>query len=104
MAGALSQALRKYDWAKEETILDITNGQPDSETAVERVIIEATQRMGRDEELSISFIQIGKMRDLKKLDSALVQAGARFYSVDTKCIHQMKGMAVPELVMKFITS
>lgn len=108
LAGALARAIRSRNWAKEETILVITDGQPDDEDAVARVIIAATQRMSRDEELSISFIQIGEdegaRRYLKRLDTELEQAGARFDIVDTKCSEQMKDMSFPELVMKSITS
>ena len=44
---------------KPETILVITDGQPNDENGVKNVIIEATKKLQRDEDLSISFVQIG---------------------------------------------
>ncbi|PMB11823.1 hypothetical protein CI592_03145, partial [Fischerella thermalis CCMEE 5328] len=58
-----------------ETILVVTDGEPDDRKAVMKVIIEASRRMDRDEELAISFIQVGKdphaSRFLKVLDDEL---------------------------------
>jgi hypothetical protein len=43
-----------------ETILVITDGEPSDKAEVEKVIINATKKyMQRDEDLSITFIQIG---------------------------------------------
>ncbi len=43
-----------------ETILVITDGEPSDKSEVEKVIINATKKyMRRDEDLSITFIQIG---------------------------------------------
>ncbi len=43
-----------------ETILVITDGEPSDKTEVEKVIINATKKyMKRDEDLSITFVQIG---------------------------------------------
>jgi uncharacterized protein with von Willebrand factor type A (vWA) domain len=42
-----------------ETIVVVTDGEPDDRKAVMKVIIEASRRMDRDEELAISFIQVG---------------------------------------------
>ncbi len=43
-----------------ETILVITDGEPSDKADVEKVIINATKKyMQRDEDLSITFIQIG---------------------------------------------
>jgi hypothetical protein len=68
------------------SILVITDGVPDSEEEVEFEIIQATQRMQRDSELSISFIQIGgdeaAARWLSKLDDDLLSHGAKFDIVD----------------------
>ena len=43
-----------------ETILVITDGEPSDKSEVEKVIINATKKyMQRDEDLSITFVQIG---------------------------------------------
>ena len=68
--------------AKPETILVITDGSPDDGQAVEREIIECTKRLRDDDEMSISFIQIGEdpgaKKYLKNLDNALESKGAKF--------------------------
>jgi len=58
-----------------ETILVVTDGVPDDGEAVKKVIIEASNRIDRDEELGISLIQIGTDKEatkfLKELDDEL---------------------------------
>lgn len=64
LAGVLKDATDRYFHNKVsrqtklngETILVVTDGEPDDRKAVMRVIIEASQRMEQDEELAISFI------------------------------------------------
>jgi len=68
------------------TILVITDGEPDDRAAVERMIKDAANRLNRDDELSISFIQVGRdapaTRWLRKIDDQLV--GAKFDIVDAE--------------------
>ena len=90
-----------------ETILVITDGEPDDYKAVMRVIIEASQQIDRDEELGISLIQVGNDRKatqfLKALDDQLESAGAKFDIVDTITIDDMQGLTLPEVLLKAIT-
>jgi hypothetical protein len=61
LAGVLRLALKQH-WERggtPETILVITDGEPNEQEAVKRVITQAANRLERDEDLSISFIQIG---------------------------------------------
>ncbi|RMF20981.1 MAG: VWA domain-containing protein, partial [Cyanobacteria bacterium J083] len=95
LAGVLQDALDNYFQRKAageakpngETIIVITDGEPDDRKAVMRVIIEASRKIDRDEELAISLIQVGKDRTatefLKALDDQLQAAGAKFDIVDT---------------------
>ena len=68
--------------ANGETILVITDGEPDDYKAVMRVIIDTTQKLDRDEEMGISLIQVGNDRKatefLTALDDRLESAGAKF--------------------------
>lgn len=81
-----------------ETILVVTDGEPDDRKAVMKVIIEASRRMDRDEELAISFIQVGKdphaSRFLKVLDDELQTAGAKFDICDTITMDDMEDMSL----------
>jgi uncharacterized protein with von Willebrand factor type A (vWA) domain len=89
-----------------ETILVVTDGEPDDRKAVMRVIIEASRRMERDEELAISFIQVGTdqqaTRFLKVLDDELQSAGAKFDICDTITMDEMEDMSLSEVLMNAI--
>jgi uncharacterized protein with von Willebrand factor type A (vWA) domain len=82
-----------------ETIIVVTDGEPDDRKAVMRVIIDASRQMERDEELAISFIQIGNEPEatefLKRLDNELKSkdgsdGGAKFDIVDTITIDEIE--------------
>lgn len=89
-----------------ETILVITDGEPDDRKAVMKVIIEASRRLDRDEELAISFIQVGTdsqaTRFLKVLDDELQSAGAKFDIVDTVTMDDMEDMTIREVLLNAI--
>ncbi len=117
MAKVLQDALKSYFRLKEqglaklggETILVVTDGQPDHPQAVIQTIIDATQKIDRDEELAISFIQIGNDAEatkfLKTLDDDLQSAGARFDIVDTITIDEIEqeGISLKEVLIRAIT-
>ncbi|MBE9129916.1 MULTISPECIES: vWA domain-containing protein [unclassified Coleofasciculus] len=90
-----------------ETILVITDGEPDDRKAVMRVIIEASRHMERDEELAISLIQVGNdstaTRFLKALDDELQGAGAKFDIVDTVTLDDMADMSLAEVLLSAIS-
>ncbi len=93
--------------ANGETIVVVTDGEPDDYKAVMRVIIEASRQIDRDEELGISLIQVGNDRKatqfLKALDDQLESAGAKFDIVDTITIDDMQGLTLSEVLLKAIT-
>lgn len=90
-----------------ETILVVTDGEPDDRKAVMKVIIEASRRMDRDEELAISFVQVGTdvqaTKFLKILDDELQGAGAKFDIVDTVTMDDMEDMTLTEVLLNAIT-
>ena len=89
-----------------ETILVITDGEPDDRKAVMKVIIEASRQLDRDEELGISLIQVGNdataTRFLKALDDELEGAGAKFDIVDTITMDDMADMSLSEVLLNAI--
>ncbi|MBU7585943.1 MAG: VWA domain-containing protein [Nostoc sp. TH1S01] len=89
-----------------DTILVVTDGEPDDRKAVMRVIIEASRRMDRDEELAISFIQVGTdpqaTRFLKVLDDELQSAGAKFDICDTITMEDMEDLSLSEVLLNAI--
>lgn len=89
-----------------ETILVVTDGEPDDRKAVMKVIIEASRQMDRDEELAISFVQVGTDQQatkfLKVLDDELQGAGAKFDIVDTVTMDDMEDMTLTEVLLNAI--
>ncbi|QDL09860.1 hypothetical protein DP113_19915 [Brasilonema octagenarum UFV-E1] len=114
LAGVLKHATDNYFQRKAagatqvngETILVVTDGEPDDRKAVMKVIIEASRHMDRDEELAISFIQVGTdaqaTRFLKVLDDELQGAGAKFDICDTITIEDMEDLTLSEVLLNAI--
>jgi hypothetical protein len=118
LAGVLQAVLGDYFQRKisgqakpnGETILVVTDGKADDPMAVIRTIVEATQKMDRDEELAISFIQIGTDSEaseyLTYLDNQLQkEREAKFDIVDTITIEEIieKGLTLTEVLLRAIT-
>jgi uncharacterized protein with von Willebrand factor type A (vWA) domain len=90
-----------------ETILVITDGEPDDRKAVFEVIIDATRQMENDEELAISIIQVGAdpqaTKFLKALDDQLQSVGAKFDICDTITLDDLEDMSLTDVLMNAIT-
>lgn len=89
-----------------ETILIITDGIPDEPKEIIRLIIDASQRIDRDEELGISFIQIGNDLKAKEyftaLDDLLQEAGAKFDIVDTITMDDLEKMSLTDVLLNAV--
>jgi uncharacterized protein with von Willebrand factor type A (vWA) domain len=114
LAGVLADAVNNYFQRKAsgttqlngETILVVTDGEPDDRKAVMQVIMDASQKLDRDEELAISFIQVGTdeaaTKFLKILDDDLERAGAKFDIVDTITMNDMEDLTLREVLLNAI--
>ena len=114
LASVLKHALDNYFERKSkgqakpngETMVVITDGEPNDRKAVMRVLIEASRKIDRDEELGISLIQIGRERNvtrfLKALDDQLEYAGAQFDIVDTVTMEDMGNMSLTEVLLNAV--
>ena len=114
LASVLQDALDSYLGRKAqgsakangETILVITDGEPDDRKAVMKQIIETSRKLDRDDELAISLIQVGSDRQatefLKALDDQLQGAGAKFDIVDTITIDDMEDLTLAEVLLNAI--
>ncbi|MEH2414772.1 vWA domain-containing protein [Nostoc sp.] len=115
LASVLQDALNNYFQRKAagkskpngETILVITDGEPDDRKAVFEVIIHATRQMERDEELAISIIQVGSdaqaTKFLKALDDQLQSVGAKFDICDTVTLDDLEEMSLADVLSNAIT-
>jgi hypothetical protein len=114
LASVLEDALNDYFKRKSigqskpngETIIVVTDGEPDDRKAVIRVILEASRRMDKDEEVAISFIQVGNdveaKRYLRAIDNDLQSAGAKFDIVDTLTVDDMENLSMTEVLLNAI--
>jgi uncharacterized protein with von Willebrand factor type A (vWA) domain len=113
LAGVLQHAFdgffanRASAQGRPETILVITDGEPDDQRAVMKVIVEATRKMTEDGELALSIIQVGKdesaKRFLKILDDELPKAGAKFDICDTITMDDLEDMTISEVLLNAIS-
>lgn len=89
-----------------ETILVVTDGEPDDRRAVMEVIVSASRRMERDEELAISMIQVGAdpqaTKFLKALDDQLQGVGAKFDICDAITLDDMEDLSLSEVLLNAI--
>ncbi len=89
-----------------ETILIITDGEPDDRRSVFEIIIEASNRLETDEELALSFIQVGTdagaTKFLTALDDQLQGVGAKFDIVDTITLNDMEDLTLTEVLLHAI--
>lgn len=89
------------------TIVVVTDGEPNDKKAVAKVIVDATKKIKADEDLAISFIQIGgdagATAFLKSLDDDLTGQGAAFDIVDATTQDEAENMTFSELLTKAIT-
>ncbi len=115
LAAVLQDAVNNYFQRKTagqtkpngETILVITDGEPDDRRAVFEVIISATRQMEKDEELAISMIQVGSdaqaTKFLKALDDQLQGVGAKFDICDTITLDDLEDMSLADVLMNAIS-
>lgn len=107
LAGLLNEILLKK-WQSEVplTLLVITDGQPDDKAAAAQAIVAATKKMSADEQLAISFVQVGNdpsaTNFLTFLDDELMGLGAKFDVVDTFPASTFGDRPIEELLLAAI--
>jgi uncharacterized protein with von Willebrand factor type A (vWA) domain len=89
-----------------EIIIVVTDGEPEDRMGVADVLVKASSKMERDEELGISFIQVGSdpkvTKFLKSLDEQLQNVGAKFDIVDTVTMDDMGDMTLTDVLLNAI--
>lgn len=89
-----------------ETILVVTDGAPDDRRAVIETIIRSTEKMECDEELAITFLQIGDdsgaKQFLRALDDQVKDVGAKFDICDTITMDDMADLSLAEVLINAI--
>lgn len=106
LAKALDAAFQEHFGGQRgaSTVLVITDGSPNNQAAAELVIQRAANSITSDEELSVSFVQIGRdasARDfLRRLDDDLV---AKFDIVDVVVTSELKEMSFADVIRKSLS-
>ena len=114
LASVLQDAINNYFQRKAagqtkpegETILVVTDGEPDDRKAVMQALVTASRQMDRDEELAISMIQVGSdpqaTKFLKALDEQLQGVGAKFDICDTITLDDLEDMSLADVLLNAI--
>lgn len=93
--------------AKPVTCVVITDGEPNDQKAVVKVLIDAANKIESDEELAVTFIQVGDdpgaRAFLESLDNDLQSQGAKFDIVDTKNEEEMDSMSITDILVAAIS-
>lgn len=90
-----------------EMMIVLIDGEPSDRLAISRLIVHATQKLDRDDELGIGFIQLGDdllaRGFLNALDENLKSAGAKFDIVHTEVLEEVKTHSLTEFLLKVLT-
>lgn len=107
LAEVLGAYLKGRPDAKPITLIVITDGQPDSEKDVIDAIVNASNKIEDENEIGISFVQVGKdggaRAFLQMLDDDLVSKhGAKFDIVDTIKDEDMNDMSLTQVLINAV--
>jgi len=89
--------------ASGETILVVTDGVSSNRIGISQAIIDATQRIDNNQELTISFIQVGHephiSKAIKSWDDELQGLGAKFDIVNSVTLDDMEKMTFTQVLI-----
>lgn len=106
LAAALQEVVKKKSSSPKKAIaVIITDGTPDSQTAVEQVIVDASNGLAKDEDLSFQFIQIGNdpgaAKFLDHLDNELT-GKAKFDIVNTLSREDAESLTFGQMIWRAV--
>ena len=109
-AGAVGLVIQEYlsgNKAKPIICVVITDGTPDSEPDLIKVIVEATKKISTREEIGLEFIQIGKDAHahafLSRLDNDLTKEGAKLDIVNTVTADDLGDKLISDVLIASLT-
>lgn len=105
LAEALREAFnKKFASNKPAIICVITDGEPDSQSAVMKEIADASNKIEKDGDLGVQFIQIGDdagaTKFLRTLDDDV--PGAKFDIVNTLSREEAETLTIPQILWRSI--
>lgn len=101
---------RHFQQDKPSTVVVVTDGEPSDGEAGQKALIkllkETAGKLEADNELGITFIQVGDDKAasafLKKLDDDLVAEGAKWDIVDTKTCDELESLSITDVLLAAI--
>ncbi|WP_339384122.1 hypothetical protein [Microcoleus sp. LEGE 07076] len=88
---------------KGAVIVVVLDKKPQNTAAIAEIIVSAANKIDKDEEIGVSFIQIGEdlqtRNFLTDLDTNLQAQGAKFDIVNTKFWHEIKRSSVVQFLI-----
>ena len=94
------------------SIIVITDGEPSDgiqgQKALANLIVNTSKKLESDNELGISFIQVGNDKQasefLKKLDDELLSVGAKFDICDTKTFADLENQSLDKILLDIVNT
>lgn len=109
-AGAVDHVIQEYlssDKSKPIICVIITDGTPDSEPDLVKVIVNATKKITTREEIGLEFVQIGKdfhaHAFLDRLDNNLTAEGAKLDIVNTVTADDLGDKLISDVLIASLT-
>lgn len=112
-AGALQAIIKEYldskgkEGSKPIVCIVITDGIPDDESALVKVIVDATKKISTREEIGLEFVQIGKDEHahafLTRLDNNLEKEGAALDIVNTVTSDDLGDKLISDVLIASLT-
>ena len=108
-AAALDQVIQEYLSSKQKPIIVviITDGIPDDEAGLVKVIVNATKKIATREEIGLEFIQIGKDAHahafLDRLDNNMTKEGAKLDIVNTVTADDLGDRLISDVLIASLT-
>lgn len=112
-AGALDQVIQEYLATKGSPnckpiiVVVITDGTPDDEAALVKVIVNATKKIATREEIGLEFVQIGKDAHahafLERLDNNLTAEGAKLDIVNAVTADDLGDKLISDVLIASLT-
>lgn len=112
-AAALDHVIQEYLATKSTAtckhiiVVIITDGIPDDEKALVKVIVDATKKISTREEIGLEFIQIGKDQHahefLDRLDNNMTKEGAALDIVNAVTADDLGDQLISDVLIKSLT-
>lgn len=89
-------------------VICVTDGLPDDESALVRVIVDTTKKIATREEVGLLFVQIGRDEHahafLKRLDDNMTSEGAALDIVSSITMDDLENITLTEAIMQSLTA